>query len=141
MSHSTELWGPDAIEFDPDRWLDERNKTYYLANPFIFVPFLAGPRICLGQQVSPVSSSVRPCLIKIFCFPHQFAYNEISFFLIRFLQKFQRIELAPEAHPEGSLPPSSWKNGKGTRKEYEKVWPKATFTTYSLVSFCLPCLR
>lgn len=46
-----ELWGPDAAEFDPDRFLDERKK-YILANPFIFVPFNAGPRICLGQQVS-----------------------------------------------------------------------------------------
>lgn len=53
LQKSKEYWGPDAEEFDPDRWLDERNKTYYLANPFIFIPFLAGPRICLGQQVRP----------------------------------------------------------------------------------------
>ncbi|KAG8878323.1 hypothetical protein FRB97_002619, partial [Tulasnella sp. 331] len=45
-----DLWGPDANEFDPDRWLDERNKKYFLANPFIFVPFHGGPRMCLGQQ-------------------------------------------------------------------------------------------
>lgn len=51
LQKSKEYWGPDAEEFDPDRWLDERNKTYYLANPSIFIPFLAGPRICLGQQV------------------------------------------------------------------------------------------
>lgn len=46
-----DLWGPDACAFDPDRWLDERNKKYFLANPFIFIPFHGGPRICLGQQV------------------------------------------------------------------------------------------
>lgn len=51
MMHTDEtLWGPDASEFDPDRFLDERKK-YMLANPFIFLPFNAGPRICLGQQV------------------------------------------------------------------------------------------
>ncbi|KAG8845588.1 hypothetical protein FRB96_002341 [Tulasnella sp. 330] len=50
MQTSPEFWGPTALEWDPNRWLDDRNKTYYLANPFIFLPFLAGPRICLGQQ-------------------------------------------------------------------------------------------
>ena len=39
-----------ALEFDPDRFLDERVK-YLTLNPFIFLPFNAGPRICLGQQV------------------------------------------------------------------------------------------
>ena len=40
------------MEFDPDRFLDDRLKKYLGANPFIFLPFNAGPRICLGQQVS-----------------------------------------------------------------------------------------
>ena len=40
-----------AEEFDPDRFLDERLKKYFSMNPFIFLPFNAGPRICLGQQV------------------------------------------------------------------------------------------
>lgn len=69
MHRRTDLWGPDgkklslymnfdslgrralALEFDPDRWLDERVKKYLIPNPFIFLPFNAGPRICLGQQV------------------------------------------------------------------------------------------
>lgn len=44
-----------AEEFDPDRFLDERLHKYLTPNPFIFLPFNAGPRICLGQQVSPIS--------------------------------------------------------------------------------------
>ena len=40
-----------ALVFDPDRFLDERVKKYLTPNPFIFCPFNAGPRICLGQQV------------------------------------------------------------------------------------------
>jgi hypothetical protein len=56
MLHTSEdLWGPDAKEFDPERWIDER-KQRYIDNPFIFVPFNAGPRICLGQQVRGTSS-------------------------------------------------------------------------------------
>jgi cytochrome P450 len=75
MHRRTDLWGPDALEFDPDRWLDERVKKYLIPNPYIFLPFNAGPRICLGQQ---------------------FAYNEMSFMVIRLLQNFFTITLCPE---------------------------------------------
>ena len=72
MHRRTDLWGPDgahlgfvlhtsgvivhlvpvlALEFDPDRFLDDRLQKYLTPNPFIFLPFNAGPRICLGQQV------------------------------------------------------------------------------------------
>ncbi|KAF8600093.1 cytochrome P450, partial [Ceratobasidium sp. AG-I] len=90
MHRRKDLWGPDADSFDPDRWIDERLKKYLTPNPFIFLPFNAGPRICLGQQ---------------------FAYNETSFFLVRLLQRVESIQLVPEAHPEGTLPPKEWKNG------------------------------
>ncbi|KAG6830203.1 hypothetical protein H0H92_001790 [Tricholoma furcatifolium] len=50
MHRRTDLWGPDANEFDPDRFLDDRLRKYLTPNPFIFLPFNAGPRICLGQQ-------------------------------------------------------------------------------------------
>nr|AVZ23851.1 cytochrome P450 [Thanatephorus cucumeris] len=50
MHRRKDLWGPDADNFDPDRWLDDRLKKYVTPNPFIFLPFNAGPRICLGQQ-------------------------------------------------------------------------------------------
>ena len=68
MHRRKDLWGPDgaylrsfgalktlltpllAEEFDPDRWLDERVHKY-LGHTFAFLPFNAGPRICLGQQV------------------------------------------------------------------------------------------
>ena len=49
------------MEFDPDRFLDDRVK-YLTNNPSIFVPFNAGPRICLGQQVR-VSCSAPQCSV------------------------------------------------------------------------------
>ncbi|KAJ7721839.1 cytochrome P450 [Mycena maculata] len=76
MHRRTDLWGPDALEFDPDRFLDQRLHKHLTPNPFIFLPFNPGPRICLGQQ---------------------FAYHEASFFMVRLLQTFSTIELAPEA--------------------------------------------
>jgi cytochrome P450 len=44
-----------AMEFDPERFIDERLQKYLTPNPFIFLPFNAGPRICLGQQVCAAS--------------------------------------------------------------------------------------
>ncbi|KAF9094799.1 hypothetical protein BGX23_001576 [Mortierella sp. AD031] len=44
-----ELWGDDVLEFDPDRWGPERVGKI---RPFMFVPFHAGPRICLGQNLA-----------------------------------------------------------------------------------------
>ncbi|KAF7782846.1 hypothetical protein Agabi119p4_2222 [Agaricus bisporus var. burnettii] len=92
MHRRTDLWGPDALEFDPDRFLDERLHKYLVKNPFIFTPFNAGPRICLGQQ---------------------FAYNEASFFLVRLLQQFSSFTLATESQPPESLPQQAWAGRPG----------------------------
>lgn len=108
MHRRTDLWGPDALEFDPDRFLDERLHKYLTPNPFIFLPFNAGPRICLGQQ---------------------FAYHEVSFFLVRLLQKFSSISLSAEGQPPHARPPPEWKTGGG-RKAVEKVQIKTHITLY-----------
>jgi cytochrome P450 len=39
------LWGPDADEFDPERWLQPDRIARFVANPAMFAPFSAGPRI------------------------------------------------------------------------------------------------
>jgi len=108
MHRREDLWGPDALIFDPDRFLDDRLRKYLLPNPFIFLPFNAGPRICLGQQ---------------------FAYNEVSLFLIRLLQTFSGISFAPDADPN-SLPPASWATGEA-RRPIERVWLKTHLTLYA----------
>ncbi|KIY01300.1 uncharacterized protein Z520_02852 [Fonsecaea multimorphosa CBS 102226] len=65
ITHTREdIWGPDAKEFNPDRW--EGRKP-----GFEFLPFLAGPRICLGQQL---------------------ALTEAAYVVVRFLQRFDQIE-------------------------------------------------
>lgn len=96
-----------ADVFDPERFIDSRVKKYLTPNPFIFLPFNAGPRICLGQQ---------------------FAYHETSYFLIRLLQQFQSISLDLSVQPEWAAPPKEWKMyGVGTQKT-DKIRMKSYLT-------------
>ncbi|CAN6240564.1 unnamed protein product [Urochloa humidicola] len=43
------LWGADAEEFRPERWLDD-DGVFVPESPFKFTAFQAGPRICLGKE-------------------------------------------------------------------------------------------
>ncbi|KAF9491473.1 cytochrome P450 [Pleurotus eryngii] len=140
MQRRKDLWGPDGMqhsyshveislrrshsfalhpgfyldamseEFDPDRFLDDRLKKYLISNSFAFLPFNAGPRICLGQQ---------------------FAYNEMSFMIIRLLQAFDSFTLDEDAQPPETKPLPEWKNEVGTRKGMEKFFPKLGLTLYA----------
>jgi benzoate 4-monooxygenase len=49
IHHSHEIWGPDANEYDPERWSKER-LTERQKNAFI--PFSHGPRACVGRNVA-----------------------------------------------------------------------------------------
>lgn len=49
-----ELWGPDAAEFNPDRWMpkdesDKRAASGGASSNYAFMTFLHGPRSCIGQ--------------------------------------------------------------------------------------------
>jgi cytochrome P450 len=100
------------LKFDPDRFLDERLHKYLTPNPFIFCPFNAGPRICLGQQ---------------------FAYHEATFYLVRLLQQFTGFSLDQETNIS---PPGEWRlETSGTRKSVEKIHPLSHLTMYVKVRF------
>jgi len=107
MQRNPALWGADAHLFKPERWADPAAASSYHQN-FQFIPFSAGPRICLGQN---------------------FAYNEASFVLCVLLSRF-KFTLAPEYQPEGSRPPKEWQNDRAElgRARDEKVWPLTAMT-------------
>ncbi|EER89117.2 cytochrome P450 704C1 isoform X3 [Sorghum bicolor] len=48
MGRMTYLWGKDAEEFKPERWLV--NGVFQQESPYKFAAFNAGPRICLGKE-------------------------------------------------------------------------------------------
>ncbi|KAB2576243.1 Cytochrome P450 52A9 [Lasiodiplodia theobromae] len=64
MQRRTDIWGPDAAAFRPERWEGRKVGWEYL-------PFNGGPRICIGQQ---------------------FALTEASYVVVRLLQRFEKVE-------------------------------------------------
>lgn len=48
MGRMRYIWGDDAGEFRPERWLQD--STFQPQSPFKFIAFHAGPRICLGKD-------------------------------------------------------------------------------------------
>ncbi|KAL8758299.1 MAG: hypothetical protein Q9199_001601 [Rusavskia elegans] len=75
MHRRKDLYGEDAEDFKPDRWLDEGGKKG-LRVGWEYLPFNGGPRICIGQQ---------------------FALTEVSYITVRLLQEFDRIESRDQA--------------------------------------------
>jgi cytochrome P450 len=73
MHRRPDIWGPDALDFKPERWLNRKAG-------WEFLPFNGGPRICLGQQ---------------------FALTTAGYTVARLVQRFDRItDLVP--HEEDS---------------------------------------
>lgn len=68
MHRRTDLYGPDATEFNPERWATQRHGWDYL-------PFGGGPRICLGQQ---------------------YALTEALYVLVRMAQQYVAVETADD---------------------------------------------
>jgi len=72
MHRREDLWGDDAREFRPGRW-EEKGRVP--PGPWSFLPFLGGPRVCLGQQ---------------------FALTEAGFLIVRLLREFDGVQAGDE---------------------------------------------
>ncbi|KAK1945926.1 Cytochrome P450 86A2 [Phytophthora citrophthora] len=46
------VWGPDAAQFKPERWIDSQTGKLISVSAFKFVAFNAGPRLCLGKNLA-----------------------------------------------------------------------------------------
>ena len=74
MQRREDIYGSDAAEFRPERWLEEVNGES-LKPGWGFLPFNGGPRLCLGQQ---------------------YALNLISYVIVRMVQTFSEMESRDE---------------------------------------------
>ncbi|TPX34817.1 hypothetical protein SmJEL517_g02536 [Synchytrium microbalum] len=78
MGRQTELWGADALEWKPARWIDSSGSVIN-PSPFVFPNFNAGPRQCLGINM---------------------AKQEGVVFLASIVRHFDRFELVNEDDPK-----------------------------------------
>lgn len=54
-THRLEEFWPRPLEFDPERWADEKTA---LSHRYAFVPFGVGPHVCLGQHLFYIEASL-----------------------------------------------------------------------------------
>ena len=65
MGRLEDIWGPDCVEFKPQRWL--KDGVFYPENPFRYPVFQAGMRVCLGKEMALLElKSVALSLLKRF---------------------------------------------------------------------------
>lgn len=87
MHHRADIWGSDVEEFRPERWEGKRND-------WTFSAFGGGPRKCAGRK----SPFFYQCVYQMassdfsYALPEQLALTEVSYFLIRIVQRFDMIE-------------------------------------------------
>ena len=81
ISYDPKLWGPDAAEFNPDRWMAPLQSTNGGASSaYAHMTFLHGPHFCPGQDVTKVELYVlTACLFGSFKFRHAYPDQEIKF--------------------------------------------------------------
>ncbi|KAF8824298.1 hypothetical protein HHX47_DHR8000411 [Lentinula edodes] len=97
------LWGSDADVFDPDRWLEGERLSRFVANPMMFTPFSAGPRIqfdtfSLAPEAQP-SGSLPPLEWK----RRKGRQVEEKIWPAAALTLFVKVSLSPWASPTGNL--------------------------------------
>ncbi|EGZ17699.1 hypothetical protein PHYSODRAFT_504330 [Phytophthora sojae] len=52
MGRMPHVWGPDAKQFKPERWIDATTGKLMAVSPLKFPLFNAGPRVCLGTKLA-----------------------------------------------------------------------------------------
>lgn len=57
MGRMESIWGPDYLEFKPERWLND-DGVFSPVSPYKYPVFQAGVRVCLGKDMSMLSMKV-----------------------------------------------------------------------------------
>ena len=67
VNRSPELWGENACEFVPERWIDadgKGNNSGGVESNYAIMTFLHGPRSCIGEKFAKAELKV---LLAVFC--------------------------------------------------------------------------
>ncbi|GAU43030.1 hypothetical protein TSUD_12850 [Trifolium subterraneum] len=51
MGRMEQIWGQDCLEFKPERWISDKGQIIHVPS-YKFIAFNAGPRSCLGKDIS-----------------------------------------------------------------------------------------
>jgi cytochrome P450 len=78
MHRRKDIYGPDALEFRPERWEGDQLRDVGWG----YLPFNGGPRVCLGQD---------------------FALTEAAYAVARIIQVWPKIEVHEEAAQESEV--------------------------------------
>ncbi|TMW62714.1 hypothetical protein Poli38472_005332 [Pythium oligandrum] len=58
MGRMEHVWGPDATEYKPERWIDPETTKLIAVSAFKFTAFHSGPRICLGMNLAMLEMKI-----------------------------------------------------------------------------------
>lgn len=58
MARLPSVWGDDAAQFNPDRWIDAATGKLVHVSSFKFVSFHAGPRMCIGMNLAMLEMKI-----------------------------------------------------------------------------------
>lgn len=58
LGRMTHVWGDDAKQFKPERWIDPETGSVRAESLFKFIAFHAGPRQCLGKNLAMMEMKI-----------------------------------------------------------------------------------
>lgn len=77
LQRNLKYWGETAHKFNPDRFLPEFVQKRH---PFVFLPFSAGPRNCIGAKYAMISMKIMLChLLTNYKFETDLKMSELIF--------------------------------------------------------------
>lgn len=93
-NHDANQWGPDAAQFNPDRWMTSgKSNNGGAESNYSFLTFLHGPRSCIGLAFAKAEFA---CLLAAWVGKFEFEFTEPNFEV--------EIQGGVTARPKGGLP-------------------------------------
>ncbi|XP_006827573.2 cytochrome P450 86A7 [Amborella trichopoda] len=98
------VWGADFLEFKPERWLTPDKKGFAgPLDPYAFVSFNAGPRICLGKDLAYLQMKVVAASVllrhSLTVAPGHVVQQKMS--LTLFMEQGLKVHVHPRVLPVG----------------------------------------